>query len=77
MSLKDIKVQVLFQEDSVPRVVNAELTAKGIDDLEKLQDDFATGFTKWLLENNYHDACILDDSIINELLKMYKKEKGL
>lgn len=77
MNLKDIKVQVLFQEDSMPRVINAELTFKGIHDLEILRDGFAAGFTKWLMENNYHDACILDDAIINELLKMYKKEKGL
>lgn len=75
MDLKNTKVQVFFIEDSIPRVVNAELTAKGIDDLEKLQDSFAIGFTKWLMENNYHDACILDDSIINELLTMYKTEK--
>ena len=77
MNLKDIKVQVFFKEDSIPRVVNAELTAKGIEDFEKLQDDFAVGFTKWLMENNYHYACILDDSIIKELIRMYKKESGL
>lgn len=77
MNLKDIKVQVFFTEDSVPRVINAELTANGIADIEKIQENYAIGFTKWLIENNYHDACILDDSIIKDLLEIYKKEKGL
>lgn len=84
MSLKYIKVQVLFTEDSVPRVVNAELTANGIQVLEKLQDDFSIEFADWLMEecydignNNwlYQETDEVYSS--KEVLEIYKKEKGL
>jgi hypothetical protein len=42
-----------------------------VDDLEKIADDYATDFKKW---------CDLNKSIIHtdeELLEIFKKEKGL
>jgi hypothetical protein len=81
MNLKDIKVQVMFTEDSIPRVVNAELTFKGMTDLEKIQDDFTVGFAKFL-----RTKCIVTSDHLfwfyngekyhseNELLEIYKKE---
>jgi hypothetical protein len=83
MNLKDVKVQVIFTEDSIPRVVNAELTFKGMTDLEKIQDDFAIRFAEWLLwqditqrgKNNF----VCKDGAqrsTKELLEIYKKESN-
>lgn len=77
MKLKDIKVQVMFKEDSILRVVNAELTFKGITDLEKLQDEFALDFVRWCRKNFFQQYYINNVRNYEELLKIYKKEKSL
>lgn len=45
----------------------------GIEETEELQDEFAIGFAEWLFEH-YNIISCYDRK---ELLKIYKKEKGL
>ena len=42
----------------------------------KIIDKFAIGFAKWLV-NRYEKDIIFDEYTSKELLKIYKKEKGL
>jgi hypothetical protein len=88
MNLKDIKVQVSFTEDSIPRVVNAELTAKGFDDLEKIADKHAIGFYNWMQDNYFQigDGFLEDRNMdkskrviitTEKAMLIYKKENGI
>ncbi len=82
MDLKNTKVQVIFTEDSIPRIVNADLTAKGIEDLEKIQGNFSVRFVKWLMlhcDFKKHIAWEYKgvEYSEEELLEIFKKEIGL
>lgn len=45
--------------------------------LEKTADDFAIGFTEWLIEKEYHIDIWIKNNSTKKLLEIYKKEKGL
>jgi hypothetical protein len=56
----------------------------GIEETELIQDEFAIGFAEWIDDLGYvkfHDfwICLEDESgkTSQELLEIYKKEKGL
>ncbi len=69
MKLEEQLFQVHFTEDSIPRIVNAKLTKKGIVSLE----NFAIGFSEWLVSSS-----VLKTEIPMDVkLKMYKNQKGL
>lgn len=47
----------------------------GIQEAENLRDEFTIGFSKYLLSQIYNMT--FGENSIEELLKIYKKEKGL
>ena len=56
------------------------LRTETANELEKIADEFAVGFTIWILENQDTIVSIEYDtpeSAIKNLLEIYKKEKGL
>lgn len=60
-------------------IMDLPIMSEVIDDigknLEYVADDFAIGFTIWILEQSGDKE--MDKYLIKELLEIYKKEKGL
>ena len=68
MTLKEKFKQWL---DTEPRVKIREVP------LETIADEFAIGFAEWRVNDWVHDERWTKISDMNELLEIYKKEKGL
>lgn len=59
-------------------IVDIEEVNNSINKMEQIADEFAIGFAEWYL-NLWHtdDDSSFDDNSPQELLEIYKKEKGL
>ena len=44
---------------------------------EKIADEFAIGFAEWLLSSSYFFSIGMKEMTFEQVLKIYKKEKGL
>lgn len=79
MTLKE-KITDKVQEmplESSPTQRDIDKYILGVNQLEKIADEFAIGFAEWLINDWHNDErwSIITDR--KELLEIYKKEKGL
>lgn len=47
------------------------------DQIEKIAEEFAKGFVKWCRSGEYNEKFTEKSISLNDLLEIYKKEKGL
>ena len=79
MTLKEKFKERLYNQshdDSECLRIRFENIDKVIDSQEEIADEFAIGFAEWLLII-YNEDIIYDAYTKEELLEIYKKEKGL
>jgi hypothetical protein len=73
------KITMTLKEKLEVEIMDLPIMSEVIDDigknLEYVADDFAIGFTIWILEQSGDKE--MDKYLIKELLEIYKKEKGL
>ena len=62
-----------FKKESLSAWINDTDTKK----LEKVANSFAIGFAEWLKESGYIIELIKGSRKTNNILEIYKKEKGL
>jgi hypothetical protein len=82
MTLKEKITEILYKEshdDSECLRIRFENIDKVIDSQEKVAEEFAIGFAEWFWENNEVFYSGERDYYLefNQILKIYKKEKGL
>ena len=65
-----------FQEEPVVVYKDSyKLTNQSAELLEQIADDFAIGFTEWVLSSGIYHLIIRTQKINKELLEIYKEEQ--